>query len=55
MVLDKNGKKKNLRWHFGELSDKLQNRIWSVYKFGLVSLFNDISNFMDYLMPNPSL
>ena len=30
MVSKKNGKNKNLKEHFGELSNKLLKRIWSV-------------------------
>ena len=35
----KNGKKKNLRGHFGELLHELLNRIWSVYRYCINSVY----------------
>ena len=37
--LRKNGKKNNLRRHFWELSDELLNRIWSVHRYGIKSVY----------------
>ena len=39
MVWENMVKKKNLRWHFWELSDELFNRIWSVNRYCIKSVY----------------
>ena len=39
MISEKNGKKKNLRVHFCKLLDKLLNRILSIYRSCINSVY----------------
>ena len=40
MISEKNSKKKNLREHFWELLNGWNNRIWSVYRYCINSVYD---------------
>ena len=39
MISERNGQKKHLRGHFGELSEESLNRIWSVHRYCIISVY----------------